>query len=85
MGSVFRNRVIFTYDAQISMTLRYDDKIKGIVFDHLIKIKNDPTEPYGPDGTYDALKIKKGKWLLVNDVDAGFKMEAAPQLPIPPK
>jgi hypothetical protein len=73
-GSVFRNRMIFTFSAWISMTLRYDKKYGGIVFDHLSVNKNNPESLAGPDGTYDILKIKKDKWEMFEDVKVGVKI-----------
>ena len=66
-------RLIFEYSSEIVMTLRFDQKLKKVVFDHLT-----PIEPmfqgvhrfYVPNGTYDALIFDKGKFILVNDVDA---------------
>ena len=64
-------RVIFEHSAQISMSLKYNDKDQQIVFDHL-----SPSESrlegqyqfYGPDFSYDAYKFTKGKWVYVKDI-----------------
>lgn len=66
-------RVIFEYSAQTTMSLKYFEESKRIVFDHL-----SPSQPnfegqfqyYGPDFSFDALEFKKGKWVYVADVDA---------------
>lgn len=66
-------RVIFEYSAQTTMSLKYFEETKRIVFDHL-----SPSQPrfegqyqyYGPDFSFDALEFKKGKWIYVSDVDA---------------
>lgn len=76
MGKSVKKRVIFEYSAQVTMSLRYDEDKKLIIFDHL-----SPSNPslegqyqyYGPDGSYDALKFKKGKWILLEDFDARNK------------
>ena len=76
MGKVVKKRVIFEYGSQAMMSVRYDEDNKMIVFDHL-----SPQNPslegqyhyYGPDGSYDALKYKKGKWILLKDFDARNK------------
>jgi hypothetical protein len=73
-GSVFRNRMIFTFSAWITMTLHFDKKYDGIVFDHFSSNKNNPEALAGPDGTYDIFKIKKGKWQLYEDVKVGTKI-----------
>ncbi|MBN2892225.1 MAG: hypothetical protein JXL97_10180 [Bacteroidales bacterium] len=64
-------RVIFEYTNQASMTLRWDEREKMIIWDHLA-----PESPkyegiyefYGPDFTHDAVKFKKGKWLFQEDI-----------------
>ena len=46
------------------MTLRWDEKEKLIIWDHLAPIESKyegMPEFYGPDFTHDALKFKKGK------------------------
>lgn len=82
-GSVFKNRMIFTYNAQISMTLNFDPNYNGIVYDHLGAGKNDTSPVKGPDGTYDGLKFKKGKWVLYRDIDARTNWEPKEELPEP--
>jgi hypothetical protein len=65
-------RHIFRYSASANMMLRYDDKLKMIVFDHL-----SPSEPifngqyrfYGPDFSYDGYKLDKGDWIFVPELD----------------
>jgi len=66
-------RVIYEYSSQVVMTIRYDERLKMIVIDHL-----SPIEPifsnnyrfYSPDGSYDGFKFNKGVFILVPDVDA---------------
>ena len=78
MGKVVKKRVIFEFNSQAIMSLRYDEDKKLIIFDHL-----SPPDPslegqyqyYGPDGSYDALKFKKGKWVLMEDFDARNERE----------
>jgi hypothetical protein len=67
-GSVYKKRLLFTYNAEVAMVMRYDKKYNGIVLDHLSENKNFPGSLPGPDGTYDILKLKKGKWILTRDV-----------------
>jgi hypothetical protein len=69
-GSVFKNRMLFTFNSMATMSLNFDKKFNGIVFDHISSNKKIPTQIVGPDGTYDALKYKKRKWILYRDVDA---------------
>ena len=66
-------RIIFEYSSQVVMTVRYDDKMKMIIMDHLA-----PFEPiftnnyrfYSPDGTYDGITFQKGEFFLEHDIDA---------------
>ncbi|MFQ5334447.1 MAG: hypothetical protein ACE5DN_00065 [Flavobacteriales bacterium] len=67
-----QKRIVFEFSAQAVMTIRYEEKNRRIVFDHL-----SPDDPafkgnyahYGPDLSYDALLLKKGKWRYTPDVD----------------
>lgn len=66
-------RVIFEYNAEAIMSLKYNDKEDMIVFDHLAPPKEGlkgQHQFYGPDFSYDALKYEKGKWVYVPDIDA---------------
>ena len=72
-NKVIVNRIIFEYTAAVSMSLRYDDASKMIIFDHLSPI--DETlkgqyQFYAPDLSYDAFKFKKGKWIHIENIDA---------------
>ncbi len=70
-GRIVR-RLIFTYNNEAQMVLRWDDNLGMIVFDHL-----SPSKPkfkglyqyYGPDFSYDGLKLERGKWIYVKDID----------------
>jgi len=66
-------RVIFEYSGQVVMTLRYDDRLNMIVFDHLSPIQPMFTNNYrfySPDGSYDGFQFRKGVFFLQTDVDA---------------
>lgn len=66
-----KHRVVFEYTRQASMLLRYLDKKKWIIFDHLAPPNASATgnfETYGPDMSYDGLKFKRGKWKLMEDL-----------------
>jgi len=66
------HRIVFEYSAKVSMVLRYDNRLNMIVYDHL-----SPSHPmyigkyqfYGPDFSYDGLKLQNGKWIEVKDID----------------
>jgi hypothetical protein len=74
LENVYRNRMIFEYAAQAVMSLRYEESKKLIVFDHISsprgsKNSDAPAMVNGPDGSYDALKFKGGKWIFMRDID----------------
>ncbi len=67
----FKKRVVFQFNAQITMTLKYDHELGMIVFDHLSP--SDPSydgyyEYYGPDGSYDAYEYRMGYWYRKDDI-----------------
>ncbi|MEN9639137.1 MAG: hypothetical protein RLZZ262_1005 [Bacteroidota bacterium] len=67
-----RKRMLLEYSEEVSASVKYYEKEKCILFDHL-----SPKSPmmagvyseYGPDGTYDLLVMKKGKWEFQENVD----------------
>ncbi len=66
-------RVILEYSSQLVASIRYDEKLQMIVFDHLSPFEYMFTGNYrfyGPDGSYDGFKFHKGEFLLQKDVDA---------------
>jgi len=70
-GKTTTKRFIIEYNATSTISVRYEEKEKRIVFDHLIPMKKDLEglhEYYVPDGTYNALQYNNGKWELKNDV-----------------
>lgn len=70
-GTHRNGTLAFEYAGDGSMMLKQDKKGKRIIFDHLA-----PKNPkykgyfmfYGPDGSYDALVLKGGKWLYQENV-----------------
>lgn len=64
-------RVIYRYNAQVSMLLKYEKPNQQIIMDHLA-----PSDPayvgefkyYGPDMSYDVWKIKKDHLQLLEDL-----------------
>jgi hypothetical protein len=68
-------RLMFEYSSEVTMSLKYNDKAKRIVYSHLAPREEGPVmeglyQYYGPDGSYDSMVQKKGKWVIVEDVDA---------------
>ena len=90
-GKTYQQRVIFEYTAAASMALRYEEKENLIVFDHLSVPSNIPSgegnmaQFMGPDGTYDALEFKKGRWNLLRDIEIGTNWKPKKQVPKPPE
>jgi hypothetical protein len=78
-----RHRMIFKYSARASMTLRYDEQLKLIIFDHLAPAElrfSNQFEYYGPDLTFDGLAFQKDQWVYKTNIDLRITEE-----PIKPK
>lgn len=74
IANKFNKRVMFEYASEVAMSLKYNEGRKQIIFSHLAPNTPDPTlegqfQYYGPDGSFDALSMKKGKWTLEIDID----------------
>lgn len=68
-------RLMFEYSSEVSMSVKYNEKKKQIIYSHLSSkaegsLLNGQFQYYGPDGSFDALERKKDKWVNVEDVDA---------------
>ncbi len=68
-------RLQFEYSSQVSMSVKYNDKQNQIIYSHLAPNREGDLlegqyQFYGPDGSFDALELKKDKWVTVEDVDA---------------
>ncbi|MDX2174346.1 MAG: hypothetical protein SFY56_14690 [Bacteroidota bacterium] len=68
-------RLQFEYSSQVSMSVRYNEKQNKIIYSHLAPNREGDLlegqfQFYGPDGSFDALELKKDKWVTVEDVDA---------------
>jgi hypothetical protein len=81
-GNKTQIRMIYEFNAQAVMSLKYEDRMKMIVMDHL-----SPPSPslarqmdsYGPDFSYDGFQFKKGKWLFHQDIDVKNRSSADPK------
>ena len=72
-GGTVKNRMVFEFSSEVSMSLRYNPDMDRIVFDHLVPLHplyHGNYQFYGPDGSYDALKFVEGIWVYESDVDA---------------
>ena len=79
-NKTYSHRLIFEFTSAASMMLSYDERKRMIVFDHLSSAtnnasENNPAQFEGPDGTYDALLFKSGKWNLQKDIEVGMKVK----------
>jgi hypothetical protein len=67
-----KNRLVFEFAKQVKMMLRYDKKIKMIVFDHLAPSHKKFTGQYmyyGPDLSQDGIQFIDGYWVLKPNLD----------------
>lgn len=70
----FAKRIMFQYAGEASMSLKYNPSRKQIIFSHLAPNTPDPSlenqfQYYGPDGSFDALYMKKGNWVYEPAID----------------
>ena len=84
-----KHRVVFEYSSVAVMSLKFEKKKKLIVFDNLGSIHEGLAgmpEFNGPDGSYNALYFKRGKWRYIADYDArNSRALVNPQKYNPPK
>jgi hypothetical protein len=67
-----QSRLIFEFNSEAVMMLRYDANLEMIVFDHLgpqTGILDNNYSQYGPDFSFDGLKFEKGIWKYYKDID----------------
>lgn len=80
----FVKRVIFEHSNKATMSLKYDEQRKKIIFDHLSPESpgmKDFREFYVPDLSYDAYEFRDNKWFLIEDIIA-INNEAAEKVEI---
>lgn len=70
----FAKRLMFEYSSEVAMSLKYNKDRKQIIMSHLAPRDPDPTletqyQYYGPDGSYDAMYMKKDKWIYEPAID----------------
>lgn len=68
-------RLMFECSSDVTMSLKYNEKRNQIIYSHLGPNQEGGQlegqyQYYGPDGSFDALELKKDKWVTVEDVDA---------------
>ncbi|WP_246269434.1 hypothetical protein [Pedobacter panaciterrae] len=67
-----RNRIVFEYNKQNTMTVTLDKNVNMIVFDHLAPISEEMTgnfEYYASDLSFDAYKLLNGRLKLVENIE----------------
>jgi hypothetical protein len=72
VGKKIKHRIVMEYSASSVVNLKYDEKLKMVVFDHLAPAEakyEGIYEYYGPDLTFDGLIFKKDKWQYTNNLD----------------
>lgn len=73
VGGTVEDRIVLEYAADLAATVRYNEALDMIVYDHLVPLHplyHDNYQFYGPDGSYDGLKFTEGIWVQEEDVDA---------------
>lgn len=70
----FGKRIMFEYASEVAMSLKYNASRRQIIFSHLAPNSLDPMlvgqyQYYGPDGSFDALSMKKGRWTYEAAID----------------
>lgn len=86
-GRLKKNRVVFGYSQEVSMSLRWEAADGRIICDHLVPLRPDLEGQwpfYGPDLSYDAYGWQKGRWVFQRDVDVRGDGQSKPYNP-PPK
>ena len=80
-SDTYYNRLIFKYAADAHMTVNYNEGMKMIMVDNLIrKMSRIPgqAETMVPDGTYVGYELKKGYWERIDQI-AVTPMDSAPR------
>jgi hypothetical protein len=70
----FAKRIMFEYASEVSMSLKYNQNRKELIFSHLAPNTPDPMlegqfQYYGPDGSFDSMSMKKGTWVYEPAID----------------
>ena len=68
-------RLMFEYSSEVSMSLKYIERKNQIIYSHLASREDGAFlegmfQFYGPDGSFDAIELKKDRWVSIEDVDA---------------
>jgi hypothetical protein len=68
-------RLMFEYSSDVTMSMKYLESRGQIVYSHLASrqpgdLLEGQFQYYGPDGSFDALELRKDRWVTIEDVDA---------------
>lgn len=83
-----KQRIVFEYSRSVSMMLNYEADEQRIVFDHLAAPAPEMegnAAMYGPDLSYDGLKLANGKWKFLNNIELMNRGSEADELYIDPR
>jgi hypothetical protein len=78
------HRMIFEYSAEARVKVNWDAEYQMILFDHLLPMAS----PYRagmtavPDGSYDGLRLEKGRWVFIDKVFNDAQEEAPRPMPV---
>jgi hypothetical protein len=78
------SRLFFEYSAEASVRVNWDEQYQMVLFDHLIPWPS----PFGrgvsfvPDGSYDGLRLEKGRWKFIEKVFNDAQDEAPRPEPV---
>jgi hypothetical protein len=81
----FGSRLILEYKKNASPRLAYDEDQDMIIYEHLISETGEPQKKYTyiPDGDYEGLKWKDGKWVHIEKVFTQKLKEGEAPVPEP--
>jgi len=81
----FRARYIMEYKKNASPRLTYDPDQDMIIYEHLISESGEPQKKYTyiPDGDYEGLKWRDGKWVHIQKVFTQKTPEGQEPVPMP--
>lgn len=73
-------RLMFECAQEVNMSVKYNDKRNQIIYSHLAPrqigtVLEGQFQYYGPDGSFDALELKKDRWILLENVDINSDIE----------
>lgn len=83
-GNPDEQRIILEYSSEARVRLNWDEQYKMILFDHLIPFNSPYTggSMFVPDGSYDGLKLEKGRWIFQSKVFNDSQEEAPRPEPV---